>query len=122
MKLAKKPSSTPRTPAGKANKSKTPKGKSTPITPAKNGQGIRLGAADGEELEKSEVRTMARLVLERLSFISVPIWQVVPVLSSLRKTVKADDQKLFSDEGQRVNLQVTGIKLPKDDRQHVLKM
>ena len=65
---------------------------------------------------------MARLVLERLSFISVPIWQVVPVLSSLRKTVKAEDQKLFSDEGQRVNLQVTGIKLPKDDRQHVLKM
>ncbi len=36
---------------------------------------------------------------------------------------KADDsKKLFADEGQKIHLQVTGIKLPKDERGHVLNM
>ncbi len=44
-------------------------------------------------------------------------------MGALRKTMKGESgDKLFADEGQKVNLQVTGIKLPKDGRKHVLRM
>ncbi len=48
---------------------------------------------------------------------------MIKALDVLKKTLKGEEPtKLFSDEGEKVQLQVTGIKLPKDERQHILKM
>ena len=97
MRLAKKPkTATPKSSKANVKAKKVPK----------DSNKIKLEVG-GNELDDAKVSAALDAILNKLS-----------------NAKKSDGAKenLFDEDGQRVNLQITGIKLPKDSKRQIINM
>ncbi len=95
---------------------------STPVRPTESGKRKRTNKKKPQQKENEDTIVVREGGTDAASMDAKQVLSAVNAVFKMSKKKGEDGDKLFTSEDSRLSVQVTGIKLPRDNRRQMIRM